>query len=238
MASARSGLVVNSGDSSISCERPAHFLLRRLFFLLYGQQPNELALKKLAMFGCAALVFAHAVKTGIPANSYAGAQTAVAQWRLAVFAQAPLAVGDCRCLNGCACSSCTSVSATIHEVECVLAYRSAAGLLLHGSDGKQKVGAGKSAVLLLSRLLMGSLFVFVGVTQIQRVIARDWVLHVQVGRVHLLTPISCHLVQYPISLACGCSCIRACASQARALPHVVHRCSSGDLNQPLLCGAA
>ena len=29
---------------------------------------------------------------------------------------------------------------------------------------------------------MGSLFVFVGVTQMQRVIARDWVLHVQVGR--------------------------------------------------------
>ena len=56
------------------------------------------------------------------------------------------------------------------------------GLLLHGSDGKQKVGAGKSAVLLLSRLLMGSLFVFVGVTQMQRVIARDWVLHVQVSR--------------------------------------------------------
>jgi hypothetical protein len=44
----------------------------RLFFLLYGQQPNELAVKKLAMFGCAALVFAHAAKNKIPANSYAG----------------------------------------------------------------------------------------------------------------------------------------------------------------------
>ncbi len=30
------------------------------------------------------------------------------------------------------------------------------------------------------RLLMASLFIFVGITQIQRVIARDWVMHVQV----------------------------------------------------------
>lgn len=55
-----------------------------------------------------------------------------------------------------------------------------AGLLLRGSNEKKQVGRGKSLVLLLGRLLMASLFIFVGVTQIERVIARDWVLHVQV----------------------------------------------------------
>jgi hypothetical protein len=76
---------------------------------------------------------------------------------------------------------CFSTTAWLASCHTLTALGFPAGLLLHGSDGKQEVGAGKSAVLLLSRLLMGSLFVFVGVTQIQRVIARDWVLHVQVN---------------------------------------------------------
>ncbi len=46
--------------------------VRRVLFLVWGQQPNELAVKKLAMFGCAALVYAHAVKHRIAANTYAG----------------------------------------------------------------------------------------------------------------------------------------------------------------------
>ncbi len=63
-----------------------------------------------------------------------------------------------------------------------------AGLLLRGPEGKQPVGRGKSLVLLLGRLLMASLFLFVGATQIQRVVARDWVLHVQVCAPPDVTP--------------------------------------------------
>lgn len=48
------------------------FHARRILLLIWGQKPNELVVKKLAMFGCAALVYAHAVKNKIPANSYAG----------------------------------------------------------------------------------------------------------------------------------------------------------------------
>lgn len=150
----------------------------RLFFLLYGQQPNELALKKLAMFGCAALVFAHAVKNRIPANSYAGEAADYCGCTLPWFTHAAIRVADVtpRIAGSCASQCCIQPGDALSA----LARPPAAGLLLHGNDSKPKVGAGKSAVLLLSRLLMGSLFVFVGVTQMQRVIARDWVLHVQV----------------------------------------------------------
>mmetsp|Transcript_14227 Transcript_14227/g.42975 ORF Transcript_14227/g.42975 Transcript_14227/m.42975 type:complete len:384 (-) Transcript_14227:2002-3153(-) len=43
-----------------------------LLFLFWGQTLNELAVKKLAMLGCALLVLAHSVKDRIAANSYAG----------------------------------------------------------------------------------------------------------------------------------------------------------------------
>ncbi|PSC68068.1 family transcriptional regulator [Micractinium conductrix] len=54
-----------------------------------------------------------------------------------------------------------------------------AGLLLSGDSrggARQQPGRGKSAVLLLGRLLMACLFLFVGITQLQRVFARDFIL--------------------------------------------------------------
>ncbi len=47
-------------------------LAHRVLLLIWGQQPGELVVKKLAMFGCAALVYAHAMKNKIQPNSYAG----------------------------------------------------------------------------------------------------------------------------------------------------------------------
>ena len=44
----------------------------------YGQRPNELTVKKLAMLGCVALVLAHSVKDireKLQNNTYAGDQT-------------------------------------------------------------------------------------------------------------------------------------------------------------------
>ena len=49
--------------------------LRRLLLLRYGQRPNELIVKKLALLGCVAAVLAHAVKgkqQAIRINAYAG----------------------------------------------------------------------------------------------------------------------------------------------------------------------
>lgn len=45
----------------------------RYMLFRHGQQPNELMVKRLGMFGCTFLVLVHSVKDRLPANSYAGA---------------------------------------------------------------------------------------------------------------------------------------------------------------------
>lgn len=40
--------------------------------ILYGQRPNELMVKRVAMVGCSALVLAHSVKDNKKLSSYAG----------------------------------------------------------------------------------------------------------------------------------------------------------------------
>ena len=105
----------------------AHQIWTQLaMLLLYGQQPNELALKRLAIMGCATLVLANSVRESKAASSYAG-------------------------------------------------------LLLGGGDGaaggsRRLPGVRKSAALLLGRLLLVALFAYVGITQVQRIIARDFIL--------------------------------------------------------------
>lgn len=49
-----------------------------LEWIIFGQSLNELAVKKLAMLGCALLMLAHSVRDKISANSYAGGLPAIA----------------------------------------------------------------------------------------------------------------------------------------------------------------
>lgn len=44
----------------------------RWMLILYGQRPNELMVKRVAMVGCSALVLAHSVKDSKKLSSYAG----------------------------------------------------------------------------------------------------------------------------------------------------------------------
>ncbi|KAL4444581.1 hypothetical protein ABPG77_002398 [Micractinium sp. CCAP 211/92] len=72
---------------------------------------------------------------------------------------------------------CTALVLAHSMKEQRLQISSYAGLLLSGGRDEQRLpGRAKSLVLLLGRLLMASLFLFVGVTQLQRVIARDFIL--------------------------------------------------------------
>ena len=105
----------------------AHQIWTQLaMLLLYGQQPSELALKRLAIMGCATLVLASSVRESKAASSYAG-----------------LLLG---------------------------------GVGGEAGGGRRLPSARKSAVLLLGRLLLTALFAYVGITQVQRIVARDYIL--------------------------------------------------------------
>lgn len=78
-------------------------------------------------------------------------------------------------LFGC---TCLLVAHSVKDTVNIGAY--AGGLLFEDDDKKAKVaGRRKSAALLASRLLMASLFCFVGLRQLNRVVARDFALFVR-----------------------------------------------------------
>ncbi|PRW45162.1 hypothetical protein C2E21_6125 [Chlorella sorokiniana] len=72
---------------------------------------------------------------------------------------------------------CTALVLAHNMKEQRVVVSSYAGLLLSGDVGRQRLpGRGKSAVLLAGRLLTALLFVYVGISQLQRVLARDFIL--------------------------------------------------------------
>ena len=132
--------------------------------------------KRLSMFGCAFLVLVHSVKDRLPTNSYAGAhiwsihrvcnhatRSCLSAAQMYSDQAGPHAERKHRAAD-------VEVAAILAPLDLALISTehrcTSAGLLLQ--QDRKDAGHLKSAVMLLGRLLMASLFVFVGYSQVRQ----------------------------------------------------------------------
>lgn len=120
--------------------------------IYYGQKPNELMVKRVAMIGCSALVLVHSLKENKKLRSYAG-----------VHPHGPPSRGG----GG---PEALHFSRALHPL-----LGAAPGMLLADENDKQH-SVKRSIALLLGRIMMSFLFIYVGITQLKRVMLRDMAL--------------------------------------------------------------